>query len=63
MVNGQKDRNSSTDSKSKDQDIEVPDRGEATVETTEKPPSTRHERPHRRRPAPPVPDAESREGE
>ncbi len=46
-----------------DEGIEVPDRGEAAVEAAEEPPPSVHERIHRRRPAPLVPDAEPPEGE
>jgi len=63
MANCHKDKHPDADSNSSDQGVDVPDRGEATVEITEKPPASGHKRPHRRRPAPPVPDAESPEGE
>src|SRR5262245_48003757 len=37
--------------------VEVPKRGEVTVETTDTPPPSPHKKIHRRRPAPPVPDS------
>ena len=43
--------------------VELPCRGDVTIETSDSPPPTRRERIHPRRPAPPVPEKRTPEGD
>jgi hypothetical protein len=63
MVKDPKQSDSDEGARLSDESIDVPDRGEATVEITDAPRPSVRERIHRRRPAPPVPDAEPPEGD